>query len=407
MIVGYASYYFVRQNLSIVMPLIRECYKFSLVEIGTVFTVFSFVYGIGKFFNGFITDRYSARVVFAIGLGGASIVSILFSQTSSIIAFTWLAGLLAWFQSMGWPPIVKLITRWYPPNELGTKWGFTNMSHQIGSVIMLAGGPYLVAIYGWGCAFSLPGILMLGMAVILFILVRNTPQDAGLPPTYYEGVDETETTIKNNKSIGKILKEDILCNKYVWFTSFATFCLYIVRMGFFFWAPMFLQDVKGITLIKAGWATAGFEIAGAVGGICAGWISDKWFQHQRGFIGAIFMLLLIGFLVYFWLLPAGNAWSLSIVMLGVGFLVYGAQVITGVIAAQVVSKHAVSSAVGLTGTFGYIASSLFSGTVIGKIVDAWGWNICFIIFIFAATLGAFFFSLTWTRKSPIPEMVNS
>lgn len=375
------------------MPVLEKVAGFTKQEIGWIFTTFSVVYGLGKLVNGFITDRGSARLIFTLGLIGSAIVSILFAVYPSVFGFIVLAAIGAWFQSMGWPPVAKLITRWYPASELGSKWGLTNISHQIGSVIILAGGAYLIACCGWRSIFVVPGIIVLLGGVFLYWAIRNRPEDEGLPSVLNEEIGEDAVKL----SMKEIFMEHILPNKYVWYVCLSTFFLYVVRMGFFFWAPMFLKEVKGVTLIQAGWVTAGFEIAGAVGGIAAGYISDRWFADRRGQIGAIYMGALIVFLIYFWNVSEQSIYTLTLSTFCVGFFVYGSQVITGVLAADVVSKKVVSSAVGLTGTFGYLASSIFSGVVIGYMSHNYGWNVCFLFFVLSAFLGAVFFFLTKSR----------
>lgn len=394
MILGYALFYLTRQNLSIAMPLLESNEGFAKQHIGWIFTSFSVVYGIGKFTNGFVTDRGSARRLFTIGLIGSAIVSILFAAWSSVIGFIVLAAISAWFQSMGWPPVAKLITRWYPASELGSKWGMTNVSHQVGSVIILAGGPYLMTCFGWKSIFIIPGVIVLLGGVFIFKAIRDRPEDEGFASIINEPAPNDSTIL----SAKEIFVQHILPNKYVWYVCLSTFFLYVVRMGFFFWAPMFLKEVKGVTLIQAGWVIAGFETAGAIGGIAAGYMSDRWFAHRRGLIGTLYMGTLILFLTYFWMTSGQQLYALTIITFFVGFFVYGSQVITGVLAADVVSKKAVSSAVGLTGTFGYLASSIFSGVVIGQLSHHYGWNICFLFFIISAFLGAFFFFLTQSHK---------
>lgn len=395
MIMGYALFYLTRQNLSIAMPELEKISGFTKQQIGWIFTTFSVVYGVGKLVNGFITDRGSARLIFTLGLIGSAIISILFAIYPGVFGFIVLAAVGAWFQSMGWPPVAKLITRWYPASELGSKWGLTNISHQIGSVVILAGGGYLIASYGWRSIFIIPGVVVLLGGVFIYGAIRNRPEDVGLSSALNaEEIAEDDAPL----SMREIFMEHILPNKYVWYVCLSTFFLYVVRMGFFFWAPMFLKEVKGVTLIQAGWVTAGFEIAGAVGGIAAGFISDRWFADRRGRIGALYMGALIVFLLYFWNVSEQSIYTLTLSTFCVGFFVYGSQVITGVLAADVVSKRVVSSAVGLTGTFGYLASSIFSGVVIGYMSHNYGWNVCFLFFVVSAFLGAFFFFLTKSRE---------
>ena len=66
--IGYAIYYFVRKNFSIAMPGLTAQYGISNTSFGIVIGIGSLVYGLSRFINGFIVDRFSARVIMAIGL---------------------------------------------------------------------------------------------------------------------------------------------------------------------------------------------------------------------------------------------------------------------------------------------------------------------------------------------------
>ena len=58
-----------------------------------------------------------------------------------------------WFQSMGWPPVARMLTHWFCAKELGTKWAYGATSHQVGGAITLVFTGYLVADFGWRAAF--------------------------------------------------------------------------------------------------------------------------------------------------------------------------------------------------------------------------------------------------------------
>ena len=66
--IGYAIYYFVRKNFSIAMPGLTAQYGISNTSFGIVIGIGSLIYGLSRFINGFVVDRFSARVIMAIGL---------------------------------------------------------------------------------------------------------------------------------------------------------------------------------------------------------------------------------------------------------------------------------------------------------------------------------------------------
>ena len=108
----------------------------------------------------------------------------------------------------------------------------------------------------------------------------------------------------------------------------------------------------------------------------------------------IFMALLLGALAMFWFVPAGQALVAAAALAWTGFLVYGPQILTSVHSADIAGKHAAATATGFVGLMGYMGS-LLSGTGTGWIVDHFGWNGGFTLFLVCAFLGIFFFALTW------------
>ncbi len=78
-------------------------------------------------------------------------------------------------------------------------------------------------------------------------------------------------------------------------------------------------------------------------------------------------------------------------------MVYGPQMLVGVAAADVSTPDAAATATGLTGTFGYLGSTLCSA-LIGIIVALWGWNLGLLFFIISGIIASLFFVLTWNAK---------
>jgi sugar phosphate permease len=302
---------------------------------------------------------------------------------------------------MGWPPVARLLTHWFSPKELGTKWGVWNSSHQIGGAAISVLAGYLIVEFGWRSAFFVPAILSFGVGLFLLNRLRDTPQSLGLPPVEeYKGIVKTKAEEEEEFLPRKELILRVMSNKLLWYVSFGNLFLYIVRMGVFNWAPTFLKELKGHPLLTSGWQIAGFEIAGMMGGMAAGLISDKIFGGRRGPVSTLYMLALTFSLFYFWKVPAGSRMLDAFAMFAVGFLVYGPQVLVGVAAADFATKKAAGLATGLTGTIGYIGSAI-SGVCVGMIADRWGWDAGFIFFIVCALLGSGCFALTWRHRSRV------
>jgi phosphoglycerate transporter family protein len=403
-IVGYSAFYLVRQNLAMAAPGISEEFSFTKTQIGLLATCFMIVYGIGKLINGYLSDRSDARYFMPIGLFLSAIVSLTTTLSTGIVFFIFMCGLNGIFQSMGWPACARLITHWFSPKELGTKWALWASSHQIGAVAIFGLGGFIIQHFGWRWVFITPALICMGLSFFLFNRLRDTPKEVGLPPVEEYKGDVHKVCSKFDERI--TLKEvwtTVLSNRLVWFMAFANMCLYIPRQGIFFWAPFFLKEYKGVTLIIAGVQLVGFEIASLIGGLVAGIASDKIFDGRRGPVGTI---CLIGVAISFFTLlkvPPGSPFLDAAILMAAGFFLNGSQVLNGVAVADFASKRAVGVATGFTGSFAYGGSALASGAAFGAVVEIYGWEWGISLFILPALVGAFFYALTWNHRAQVLE----
>ncbi|WP_341788530.1 MULTISPECIES: MFS transporter [unclassified Rickettsia] len=393
-IIGYATFYFCRQNFNIATPAIREYFDVTKTQIGWILTASSIMYGVSKFCNGFISDKTNARIFMVLGLLFVGIITILigFSDSLFLIGILWIAS--NWFQSMGWPPATKMLTHWFASKELGTKWAMGATSNQIGGALAMVSCGYLIDKFGWRTAFFVPGVVACVVSIFLYNRLRNSPKEVGLstveeyknyPPELISDYDKLPTA--------ELLKI-VFCNKLIWYVCLANMFVYIIRLGVIYWAPTFLKDLRGISLLNAGLQIGLYEMISIPGALIAGFLSDKLFQGRRGPVSTICMLALSLLLILFWKLPIQSE-LLSIVILSlVGFFVSGPQLLVGIAAADFSTRQAVGTANGLSGLFGYLGAAI-AGVGVGWISDNYGWDGVFIFFSISALLGSSLFALTW------------
>jgi sugar phosphate permease len=94
------------------------------------------------------------------------------------------------------------------------------------------------------------------------------------------------------------------------------------------------------------------------------------------------------------MLPVQSIALNTAILCAAGFFVYGPQCLVGIAVANLATKRAAATAVGLTGLFGY-ASTVLSGVGIGMLVDRFGWDAGFLMFVIAAVLGSLLFAACW------------
>src|SRR5579862_2213176 len=110
---GYATFYFVRKNLSVAMPVIEKSLGISKDRLGLFLTLHGVLYGISKFANGFLGDRANARAMMALGLITSAILNVCFGFSTALIWLGTFWMINGWCQGLGYPPCARLLTHWF------------------------------------------------------------------------------------------------------------------------------------------------------------------------------------------------------------------------------------------------------------------------------------------------------
>lgn len=408
--VGYAGYYLLRNNFSIAIPgLIKE--GFSKGQLGLALSAVSLAYGISKFVMGIVSDKSDARIFLPLGLLLVSLTNLAFgfipALTSNITTMFIVLFIIGWFQGMGWPPCGRILVHWFSLNERGGKTALWNTAHNVGGGLMapLANwGIVLIAASSLGIksfngAFIIPAIAGIVIAVIAFILMRNSPESVGLPPIEEYRNDypnKNHQLNEHNFTTKELLFKHVLNNKWVWVIACANIFVYLVRYGVENWVPTYLTEVKGITLGSASASYLWYELAGIPGTLLAGWVSDHVFHGRRGPASFCYMVLVTVFLVVY--MSANSLAVINAALVAIGFLIYGPVMLVGLQALDLVPKKAAGTAAGLTGLFGYFFGSFSANAVLGWVVDMAGWHMGFILILVASIVACLIFLTTWNVR---------
>lgn len=393
--IGYAGYYLVRKNFSIAMPALEQM-GFDKADLGWALSAVSIAYGISKFVMGTVSDHSNARVFIPLGLIASAVIMTVMGlipwtvSSLSIMLMFCILFVNGWVQGMGWPPCGRVMVHWFSVRERGVKMSIWNIAHNIGGALMAPLAVFGIAIFGvWGGAFYFPAMVAVIIAVIAYLLVRDTPQSCGLPPIeLYKPEECTQAySAEQEKELStkEILFGHVFNNKLLWIIAFANAFIYFVRYGVLDWAPMYLEQVKHMDLANSSWSYFAFEIAGIFGTILCGWLSDKVFKGRRGPVTIIYMLLVMLAVYIYW--NSASAMVTNVAMAAIGFLIYGPVMLIGVSALDLVPKKAAGTAAGFTGLFGYLlGSAVFANIGMGYIFEHFGWDGGFILLLSACAV---------------------
>ena len=419
--IGYAGFYLVRKNFSMAIPALAPL-GFDKTELGIVLSMNAVAYALSKFLMGSVSDRSNARAFLPLGLVLTAIsmcfmiVPIQFigadHKALAILLMAVLNFLVGWFNGMGWPPCGRVMTHWFSVSERGTKMSIWNCAHNVGGALVGPMATYGAVWFGswfYGSheelyfligTFAFPAAVALFIALLAYVLLRDTPQSCGLPSiekwrndypkNYSEKQEETLTT-------KEIFFKYVLNNRFLWYIAFANAFVYMVRYGCLDWAPTILTE-KGIDLKSEGWAYFAYEFAAIPGTLICGWLSDKLFQGRRALPTMLFMGLVALFIVLYWLF-IDDLTMVIISLIGIGFFIYGPVMLIGVQALDLAPKNAAGTAAGLTGFFGYFfGTAILANVVIGAVAQAAGWNLTFLLLLGACALSIFFMGLTYREE---------
>jgi OPA family glycerol-3-phosphate transporter-like MFS transporter len=381
--IGYAGFYLVRSNFSLVIPDIQKDFpQYSKAQLGTVMSGLFIAYGFSKFLMGSVSDRSNPRYFLPLGLLLSCAVQLAFGLYKtlylSLFALIALQTLNGWFSGMGWTPCGKTMVHWYSTRERGRVVSLWNVAHNVGGalVAILAGWGFSL-FHDWGAKFYFNAMIAALVALIAMALMRDTPQSCGLPtiehykddyPPNYSAKHERTFTFR------EIFLEHVLRNKLLWAIATANAFVYFVRYGVVSWIPTYLQTAKHFSFQQSSMAWAVFEWSAVPGTILCGWVSDRVFKSRRAPATILFMIpTLLGLIVY-GLNRNGPLWIDIAALMTIGFFIYGPIMLIGLQALDMVPKKAAGTAAGFTGFFGYVFGSAFAGTGVGWIADHWGWG---------------------------------
>ena len=365
--VAYSLYYVCRMSLSVVkQPLIDEGIL-SAGELGVIGSALLFVYAVGKFMNGFIADYCNIKRFMATGLFISAIINLLLGvlgvvndivpQSTAVIFFSFaiLWGINGWMQSMGSPPGVICLSRWFPKSKRGTYYSIFSSTPYIGEFLSFIITGLIVGAIGWKAGFIVAAIAgIIGSLVILW-MVSDTPESKGLPSV--QELSGEETT-RHDALPTRDLQKYVLRHPGIWVIAISSAFIYITKYAITGWGVLFLQKEKGFPIEEATQIIGFYAAAGMVGTVFAGWLSDRVFKSDRVKPAILAGMVSFVSLALFLFSDAGymmNVLYVSIFSLAIGVLYC---IVAGLMAIDIVPRKATGAALGVVGISSYFAAGL-------------------------------------------------
>ena len=409
--VGYSLYYVCRTSLNVVKKPILESGALDATQLGIIGSALLFAYAIGKFVNGFLSDHSNIKRFMAAGLCVSAVANVLVGvlgfangigvvgNMTLFVAFAVMWGVNGWSQSMGAPPAIIALSRWYPLSKRGTYYGFFSASHNLGEFLSFLFVGAVVGIFGWQWGFvgsSVAGVL--GVLVIVFLL-HDTPESKGLPPIEVLTGEEAPEQNHDHGSTAQ-LQRSVIRNPFVWILALSSAFMYVSRYAINGWGVLFLQEAKGYSLATATQVISVNALLGIVGTVFSGWLSDTLFHGRRNVLNTIALCLF---------LYSGDSMFVNLLSMVLFGMAIGVLIcfLGGLMAIDIVPREATGAALGIVGMASYVGAGLQdivsgwlinSGKTVADGVTTYDFDTAIIFWIAASAL-SFILALFVSKKS--------
>jgi len=275
-IAAYFITYIDRVLLSVSAPFIEREFGFSTITMGWVLFSYSIAYAAFQIPGGWFGDKVGPRLAM-------TCVVIWWSVFTALTSLTWSAasmGVCLFLIGMGeagaFPIANRALSRWMLPSERAVAQGATHAGSRLGSTLTPI---IVVALVGltalsWRLPFLLFALVGIAWALLWYRFYRNAPAEHG-------SVNAAELD-RINRELGLFAKGkrrvpwgQILSTPQMWVLGALYFC-YAYDIGVFLsWFPKYLNAARGIDLKTMGFYASIPFLAGLLGDLTGGIVSDE------------------------------------------------------------------------------------------------------------------------------------
>jgi sugar phosphate permease len=397
--ITYAGFYLCRKNLSIALPLLAGVAGFRSVQLANIVFGYSFLYAVGQFGFGFLSDRIGPKRVVGTGLLVIVGSNVMMGLHASVMWLLILACLNGVGQSTGWSGLVKTMANWFNPENRGVVMAWWGTNYVLGGFLATTFATWAVSRQaplpqlGWARGFLFPAVLLAIIVPMFLVTVSDAPpivERAG------DQHDDSRTILVEHTSWTDL--KMLLCKPSLWMIGVSYFFLELCRYALMFWLPYYMVRKLHYGLQTAGYLSSLYELIGIGGALLAGYVSDRCNQSRRAPVtvamlgGLGLVMLLQPVFAHSGLTGMGLAISLA------GFLSYGPDTLLSGAAAQDVGEtRAAATASGLIDGIGHLGA-IASPYLVIIVSERYGWDRLFLIFAGSALLAGLVLIPLWNMR---------
>lgn len=261
----FLSEYFARIAPGVMVPELMTAFKVNALSLGSLSAIFYTAYLGMQMPVGTLVDKFGPHRLLTITAALCALGCFLFAS-ADYLGFAKLGRFMMGFgAAFAFVGTLKLATIWFSPTRFGFLSGMTQALGMVGAA--MAAGPLSLLVHatGWRNTMWIIGIVLLLLAILIGLLVRDQPK---LEATH---LSQTDKTLRFWGAFGEVLR-----NPQSWLNSLYLGLVYAPTAAFAeLWGVSYLSRVYNIERTLAADAVSCIFIGLAIGCPIAGWISDR------------------------------------------------------------------------------------------------------------------------------------
>jgi len=374
-----------RVTLSLAGTSMSKAINLTPVRLGYLFSGFSWAYVLGQLPSGGLLDRFGSKRVYGISIILWSIFAFVTGfagYLSTSLAFTAIF-LLRLFSGLAQSPVFpgngRIVASWFPTAERGRASAIFNSSQYFALPIFAPVFGWIIHTMGWQSCFWFMGLLGLALAFIWFTNIYGVKQHPRISQQEVDFIErggglvhtdeEHKSTVKVNPlswaTVSMLLSHRMLVGVYI-----GQFCITTLTWFFLTWFPVYLEQARHLSILKAGFAAAVPGLCGGIGGILGGIVSDRLLRSGRSLSFARKAPIMAGMALSITMIACNYTGAQGLMLLFMSIAFFGKGV--GALGWTVISDTSPKGLVGMNGAlFNFIGNmaGIVTPIVIGYIVE--------------------------------------
>ncbi|MES2113922.1 MAG: MFS transporter [Pseudomonadota bacterium] len=394
-----------RATISIAGPELKKLLGLSPVEMGFIFSAFAWSYVLAQLPGGWLLDRFGSKVTYFFSIFLWSVFTLMmgwvgfFTGASAVAVLFALRLLVGAAESPSFPGNSRITSAWFPADERGTAAAIFNSAQYFATVAFAPLMGWLVHSHGWESVFYVMGGLGLAMALVwrkTIYAPKDHPRINGAELAYIEAggalvdLDGAARADRPKLDTVAIIKQ-LLGNRMLVGIYIGQYCITTLTYFFLTWFPVYLVTERHMTILKAGFVAALPAIAGFLGGILGGVVSDRMIKAGYSLSAARKTPIVAGMLLAMSMIACNYVaadWAV-VAFMSLAFFGKGVGALGWAVVSDTSPKEAGGLSGGLFNTFGNTAG-ITTPIVIGYILQATGSFAGALVFVGANAAVAIF-----------------